>query len=53
MNALAVIIVILIALWSITKTLGKITDKILDTQNKQIELLETIKTNLEEKSDER
>lgn len=31
----------------------RITDKILDTQNKQIELLETIKSNLEEKEDVR
>ncbi|MDP4550109.1 hypothetical protein Q9251_04340 [Alkalihalobacillus macyae] len=53
MNSLAIIIVILISLWSITKTLGNITDKILDTQNKQIELLETIKSSLEEKEDVR
>lgn len=46
MEALGVIVVIIISLWSITKTLEKISDKILISQNKQTELLEQIKERL-------
>jgi hypothetical protein len=43
LDSLAIIIVIIISLWSVTNTLEKLTDKILDKQNKQNELLEEIK----------
>ena len=46
MEALGVIVVIILSLWSITKTLEKISDKILTSQNKQTELLEQIKERL-------
>ncbi len=46
MEAIGVIVVIIISLWSITKTLEKISDKILINQNKQTELLEQIKERL-------
>jgi hypothetical protein len=46
LEALGVIVVIIISLWSITKTLEKISDKILISQNKQTELLEQIKESL-------
>jgi hypothetical protein len=46
LEALGVIVVIIISLWSITKTLEKISDKIFISQNKQIELLEQIKESL-------
>lgn len=47
MDALAIIIVIIISLWSVTKTLEKLTDKILEKQNQQNELLEEIKQKLD------
>jgi ABC-type bacteriocin/lantibiotic exporter with double-glycine peptidase domain len=47
MESIAIIIVLIISLWSITKTLEKLTDKILEKQNKQNELLEEIKQKLE------
>jgi hypothetical protein len=42
METIAIIIVLIISLWSVTKTLEKLTDKILEKQNKQNELLEEI-----------
>jgi hypothetical protein len=45
-EAIGVIVVIILSLWSITKTLEKISDKILISQNKQTELLEQIKERL-------
>jgi ABC-type bacteriocin/lantibiotic exporter with double-glycine peptidase domain len=53
MESIAIIIVIIISLWSVTKTLEKLTDKILEKQNKQNELLEEIKQKLEENSNNR
>jgi ABC-type nickel/cobalt efflux system permease component RcnA len=50
-DAFAIIIVIILSLWSITKTLEKLTNKVLDKQNKHSELLEEIKSKLEGKSD--
>ncbi|WP_226670309.1 hypothetical protein [Metabacillus litoralis] len=52
MDALGIVIVLILSLWSITKTLEKMTDKILDSHKKQNELLEDIKSKLEEKQDE-
>ncbi|UCZ54920.1 hypothetical protein LGQ02_09315 [Bacillus shivajii] len=43
-----VVIVIFLSLWSITKTIEKMTDKIIEKQDKQNELLEQIKLKLEE-----
>ncbi|UCZ53730.1 hypothetical protein LGQ02_02785 [Bacillus shivajii] len=43
-----VVIVIILSLWSITKTIEKMTDKIIEKQDKQNELLEQIKLKLEE-----
>lgn len=51
MDTLAIILVIIISLWSITKTLEKLTNKVLENQNKQKELLEAIKSKLDGKSD--
>ena len=42
MDGLAIIIFLLIALWSITKTLEKLADKIMQNQDKQNELLEEL-----------
>ena len=50
-DALAIILVIILSLWSITKTLEKLTDKVLENQNKQNELLEEIKSKLDGISD--
>ncbi|WP_197061383.1 hypothetical protein [Halobacillus sp. BBL2006] len=47
---LAVIVVMILSLWSITKTLEKLSNKILDKQDKQTELLEEIKIRLDKKS---
>lgn len=47
--ALPVIIFLWIFLWSITKTLENLTDKILDKQDKQYKLLEEIKSKLNDK----
>lgn len=44
MDALVIIIFLFIFLWSITKTLEKVTDKILEKQNTQNELLMEIKS---------
>jgi len=44
------ILVIIIFLWSITKTLEKLTDKILISQNNQTELLKEIKEKLDERA---
>ena len=49
---LIIIFVIILSLWSVTKTLEKMTDKIIETQHKQNELLEKIHSKLEEKTDE-
>lgn len=51
MDALAIIIFMWISLWSITKTLEKLTDKIIEKQNRQIVLLEEIKSNFKGKSE--
>jgi ABC-type bacteriocin/lantibiotic exporter with double-glycine peptidase domain len=53
MESIAIIIVLIISLWSITKTLEKLTDKILEKQNKQNELLVEVKQKLEENTDNR
>lgn len=53
MESIAIIIVLIISLWSVTKTLEKLTDKILEKQNKQNELLEEIKQKLEENTNNR
>jgi len=44
MDALGIIIFLCMFLWSITKTIDKVTDKILEKQNTQNELLMEIKT---------
>jgi ABC-type nickel/cobalt efflux system permease component RcnA len=44
---IGVILVIVLSLWSITKTLNKLTDKILEKQDKHYKLLEEIKSKLE------
>ncbi len=49
MDALAIIFVIILSLWSITKTLEKLADKILTGQIKQTKLLEDIKARLDDK----
>ena len=46
MDALGIIIFLFIFLWSITKTLEKATDKILEKQSIQNELLMEIKESL-------
>lgn len=46
LDALGIIIFLFIFLWSITKTLEKATNKILEKQNIQNELLIEIKTKL-------
>ncbi|MFT9596835.1 hypothetical protein [Mesobacillus sp.] len=43
MNELGLILVLLLALWSITKTLEKLANRIVEKQNKQYELLKEIK----------
>ncbi len=43
MGALVISIVIILSLWSITQRLEKLTNKVLEKQNKQNELLEEIK----------
>lgn len=52
MDALAIIVVLIISLWSITKTLEKLTDKIITNQNKQTELLEQIKSRLDDQENQ-
>ncbi|WP_166462478.1 hypothetical protein [Psychrobacillus vulpis] len=49
MKFLGVIIILWIFLWSITNTLEKLTDKILEKQDKQYKILEEIKSNLNDK----
>jgi hypothetical protein len=44
---IGVILVIILCLWSITKTLEKLVDKILDKQDIHYKLLEDIKGELE------
>ena len=46
MDALGIIIFLFMFLWSITKTIEKVTDKILEKQNTQNELLMEIKESL-------
>ena len=52
MDALAIIVVLIISLWSITKTIEKLTNKILTNQNKQTELLEQIKSRLDDQENQ-
>ncbi|MFE8700035.1 hypothetical protein ACFYKX_05285 [Cytobacillus sp. FJAT-54145] len=47
---IGVILIIFISLWSITKTLEKLSDKILEKQDRQYELLEKILRKIEEQS---
>ncbi|MDV2682767.1 hypothetical protein RYX56_00110 [Alkalihalophilus lindianensis] len=47
---IGVIVVIVLALWSITKTLEKLTDRVLEKQDRQTQLLEDIKAKLESKT---
>ena len=46
MDAFVIIIFLFISLWSITKTLEKLTNKILEKQDNQIKLLQEIKAGL-------
>lgn len=46
MDAFVIIIFLFISLWSITKTLEKLTNKILEKQDNQINLLQEIKAGL-------
>ena len=46
MDAFAIIIFLFISLWSITKTLEKLAEKILEKQDNQIKLLQEIKAGL-------
>lgn len=48
-EALAIILFLWIFLWSITKTLEKLTTKIIENQDKQYKLLEEIKSKLNDK----
>ncbi|WP_313893590.1 hypothetical protein [Psychrobacillus sp.] len=48
-EALGIVLVLWVFLWSITKTLEKLTDKVLEKQDKQYKLLEEIKSRLDEK----
>jgi|GEM_PF-4595959 len=50
MNGLFIIVVIILSLWSITNTLQKLTNKVLEKQDQQTQLLEEIKVKLESKS---
>ena len=43
MNELGLILVLLLALWSIAKTLEKLANRIVEKQDKQYELLKEIK----------
>lgn len=49
MGSLGIILVIVLALWSITKTVEKIANNILENQQKQIMLLEQINARLNDK----
>ena len=46
-GGLAIIFVIILSLWSITKTVEKSTNMVLEKQDKQNKLLEDIKEKLE------
>lgn len=46
---LGIMLVIVLSLWSITKTLEKLAIKVMEKQDKQNELLEKIISTLEEK----
>ena len=48
-EVLVIILFLCVFLWSITKTLGILTDKILEVQDRQCELLEEIKSKLDDK----
>ncbi|SFG22221.1 hypothetical protein SAMN05216353_12853 [Halobacillus alkaliphilus] len=50
MNGLIIIVVIILSLWSITNTLQKLTNKVLEKQDQQNQLLEEIKVKLESNS---
>jgi uncharacterized protein YaaR (DUF327 family) len=43
MNELGLIVVLLLSLWSITKTLEKLAERIMQKQDQQYELLKEIK----------
>ena len=43
MNELGLIVVLVLALWSITKTLEKLANRIIEKQEQQYELLKEIK----------
>ncbi|MFZ0475815.1 MAG: hypothetical protein WAM18_10145 [Halobacillus sp.] len=47
MNGLFIIVVLILSLWSITNTLQKLTNKVLEKQDQQTQLLEEIKANME------
>ena len=47
MNGLLIIVVLILSLWSITNTLQKLTNKVLEKQDQQTQLLEEIKANME------
>ncbi|MCA1010526.1 hypothetical protein [Halobacillus halophilus] len=46
MNGLLIILVLILSLWSITNTLQKLTNKVLEKQDQQTQLLEEIKANI-------
>ncbi|WP_404407987.1 hypothetical protein [Jeotgalibacillus malaysiensis] len=48
-----IFVLVLGPLWSITKTLEKLSDKILDKQDRQIAMLEQIELKLEDKNIEK
>jgi len=48
-EVLVIILFLCVFLWSITKTLGTLTDKILEVQERQCELLEEINSRLDDK----
>ncbi|WP_170029938.1 hypothetical protein [Mesobacillus jeotgali] len=43
MNELGLVVVLVLALWSITKTLEKLANRIMEKQEQQYELLKEIK----------
>ncbi|ASF40583.1 hypothetical protein CEH05_16050 [Halobacillus halophilus] len=45
MNGLLIIVVIILSLWLITNTIQKVTNKVLEKQDQQTQLLEEIKAN--------
>lgn len=49
MGAFVIIVVIVLSLWSITITMEKQTDRLLESQREQVELLRKIHMKLDEK----